>query len=111
PETAFRTNGPLSGGLPGNFNRRAGPRSGRSEIGWQPLPAPPMLRIAVRAAEIQPSQKPITALFEWRARFECEPAPRDELTATVRGGFAGWLESPLAAPGRRVPRATGEAAV
>jgi polyketide cyclase/dehydrase/lipid transport protein len=33
------------------------------------------------------------ALVEWWATFDCEPVRRDELTATLRGWFAKWLES------------------
>jgi hypothetical protein len=30
---------------------------------------------------------------EWWANFDCEPSARDELVATLRGWFSGWLES------------------
>lgn len=33
------------------------------------------------------------AFVEWWADFDCEPARRDELVATLRGWFATWLDS------------------
>ena len=33
------------------------------------------------------------AFVEWWATFDCDPAGRDELTGTLRGWFAKWLES------------------
>jgi len=33
------------------------------------------------------------SFVEWWADFDCEPARRDELTGTLRGWFAQWLES------------------
>lgn len=33
------------------------------------------------------------AFIEWWATFDCEPNRRDELTGTLRGWFAKWLES------------------
>ena len=33
------------------------------------------------------------AFIKWWATFDCEPARRDELTGTLRGWFAKWLES------------------
>ena len=33
------------------------------------------------------------AFVEWWADFDCEPARREELVTTLRGWFAGWLES------------------
>ncbi len=33
------------------------------------------------------------AFVEWWATFDCEPEKRDELTATLAGWFAKWLES------------------
>jgi Polyketide cyclase / dehydrase and lipid transport len=39
------------------------------------------------------------AFVEWWADFDCEPARREELVGTLRGWFAGWLESLRAAVG------------
>ena len=39
------------------------------------------------------------AFIEWRADFDCEEARRDELSATLRGWFAKWLESLRTASG------------
>jgi hypothetical protein len=47
------------------------------------------------------------SFVEWGADFDCEPARRDELTGTLRGWFAQWLESLRGElDGRRVPRET-----
>jgi hypothetical protein len=39
------------------------------------------------------------AFAEWWADFDCEPAVREELSATLRGWFGQWLESLRAAVG------------
>jgi hypothetical protein len=47
------------------------------------------------------------SFVEWWADFDCEPARRDELTGTLRGWFAQWLESLRGElDGCRVPRET-----
>lgn len=47
------------------------------------------------------------SFVEWWANFDCEPARRDELTATLRSWFAGWLESLRGVLEDRVPQQTG----
>jgi Polyketide cyclase / dehydrase and lipid transport len=42
------------------------------------------------------------AFVEWWADFDCEPAQRDELAGTLRGWFAGWLESLRTHAGREI---------
>ena len=47
------------------------------------------------------------AFVEWWATFDCDPARRDELTATLQGWFGKWLESlrkSLAGPSPEFPR-------
>ena len=46
------------------------------------------------------------SFVEWWASFDCEPGLRDELTGTLRGWFAQWLESLRGALDGRVPRET-----
>lgn len=47
------------------------------------------------------------SFVEWWADFDCEPVRRDELTGTLRGWFAQWLESLRGElDGRRVPHET-----
>jgi len=46
------------------------------------------------------------SFVEWWANFDCEPSLRDELTGTLRGWFAQWLESLRGALDGRVPRET-----
>jgi hypothetical protein len=47
------------------------------------------------------------SFVEWWADFDCEPARRDELTGTLRGWFAQWLESLRGElDGHRVPHKT-----
>jgi hypothetical protein len=47
------------------------------------------------------------SFVEWWADFDREPARRDELTGTLRGWFAQWLESLRGElDGCRVPRET-----
>jgi hypothetical protein len=41
------------------------------------------------------------AFVEWWASFDCEPASAEELSQTLRGWFAKWLESLRAALGRQ----------
>jgi hypothetical protein len=43
------------------------------------------------------------SFVEWWAHFDCEPGRRDELTGTLRGWFAQWLESLRTTLDRRVP--------
>jgi Polyketide cyclase / dehydrase and lipid transport len=47
------------------------------------------------------------AFVEWWATFDCDPARREELTATLLGWFGKWLESlrkSLAGPSPEFPR-------
>ena len=46
------------------------------------------------------------SFVEWWASFDCEPGLRDELTETLRGWFAQWLESLRGALDGRVPGET-----
>jgi len=46
------------------------------------------------------------SFVEWWASFDCEPGQRDELTGTLRGWFAQWLESLRGALDGRVPGET-----
>lgn len=47
------------------------------------------------------------SFVEWWADFDCKPVRRDELTGTLRGWFAQWLESLRGElDGRRVPHET-----
>jgi len=46
------------------------------------------------------------SFVEWWASFDCESARRDELTGTLRGWFAQWLESLRATLDGRVPGET-----
>ncbi len=46
------------------------------------------------------------SFVEWWANFDCELSLRDELTGTLRGWFAQWLESLRGALDGRVPRET-----
>ena len=46
------------------------------------------------------------SFVEWWANFDCELSLRDELTATLGGWFAQWLESLRGALDGRVPRET-----
>jgi polyketide cyclase/dehydrase/lipid transport protein len=43
------------------------------------------------------------SFVEWWAHFDCESGPRDELTRTLRGWFAQWLESLRGTLNARVP--------
>jgi Polyketide cyclase / dehydrase and lipid transport len=44
------------------------------------------------------------SFVEWWADFDCDPARRDELTGTLRGWFAEWLESLRRTLGVGVPQ-------
>lgn len=46
------------------------------------------------------------SFVEWWANFDCEPSLRDELTGTLRGWFAQWLESLRGTLEGRVPGET-----
>jgi Polyketide cyclase / dehydrase and lipid transport len=52
-------------------------------------------RATLRVTEVIDGDR---SFVEWWADFDCEPARRDELTATLRGWFAKWLESLRTAP-------------
>jgi hypothetical protein len=47
-------------------------------------------KATLRIAEVVDGDR---SFVEWWADFDCEPARRDELTATLRSWFASWLES------------------
>ncbi len=55
-------------------------------------PSLPMqgFRATLRISEVVDGDR---AFVEWWATFDCEPPSREELTATLRGWFAKWLES------------------
>jgi Polyketide cyclase / dehydrase and lipid transport len=73
-------------------------------------PSLPMadFRATIRVTEVVDGDR---TLVEWWATFDCDPLPRDELTATLRGWFAKWLESLRATlagtPSRAGTRADG----